>query len=255
MPKKISKDNTKISLGHKLIKNTSRAFIMAKNSEWTFGKKIPKKFDHHINKSIPLYSEMHHIISNLSDFFLKKNSICYDIGSSTGTLLRMIGSRHPAKNLNLCGVDIEKKMIQYAKNFKIKNVKINYLNKDILKLKLNKSDLIISSFTIQFIEPRYRQSVINKIYKSLNWGGAFIMFEKIRAPDARFQDIFTQLYNDFKISNKFDAKEIINKSRSLKGILEPFSENGNMGLLKRAGFVDIVPIMQWTSFKGFLCIK
>ena len=256
MPKKyISKDITKISSAHKLNKNVSRAFVMAKNSEWTFGKKVPKKFDHHIKKSIPLYSEMHHIINNLSDFFLRKNSTCYDIGSSTGTLLRKINSRHPTKNLNLYGVEIEKKMIQQAKNFKIKNVKINYLNKDIIKLKLSKSDLIISCYTIQFIETRYRQSVINKIYKSLNWGGAFVLFEKIRAPDARFQDIFTQLYSDFKISNKFDAREIINKSRSLKGVLEPFSENGNMGLLKRAGFVDIVPVMQWACFKGFLCIK
>ena len=30
---------------------------------------------------------------------------------------------------------------------------------------------------------------IKKIYKSLNWGGGFIMFEKVRAPDARFQDL------------------------------------------------------------------
>ena len=115
--------------------------------------------------------------------------------------------------------------------------------------------MIISCYTIQFIEPKFRQNVIDKIYKSLNWGGAFVIFEKIRASDPRFQDIFTQLYLDFKLKKKFTEKEIINKSRSLKGVLEPFSEFGNLGLLKRAGFVDIVPIMQWMSFKGFLCIK
>ena len=65
--------------------------------------------------------------------------------------------------------------------------------------------------------------------------------------------LYERLFN--KLKKKFTEKEIINKSRSLKGVLEPFSEFGNLGLLKRAGFVDIIPIMQWMSFKGFLCIK
>ena len=48
-------------------------------------------------------------------------------------------------------------------------------------------------------------------FRSLNWGCAFIMFEKIRASDARFQDIFSITYNDFKLKNKFSPSEIIYK--------------------------------------------
>ena len=65
------------------------------------------------------------------------------------------------------------------------------MNGNIEKKKIKKSDLILSYYTIQFINPKSRQQLLNKIYKSLNWGGAFIMFEKIRASDARFQDIFS----------------------------------------------------------------
>ncbi len=230
--------------------------IYAKNSQWTFGKNIPKKFDFHIKQSVPMYEEMQILINNLSDFFLKKNSICYDIGSSTGTLLCQISRRHKSKKLKLYGIEREKNMISHAKKENKKNnSNVKFLEKDIKKFKLQKSDLILCCYTLQFIEPKYRQTVLNKIYKSLNWGGALIIFEKIRASDARFQDIFTQIYSDFKISNNFSEKEIINKSRSLKGVMEPFSEHGNIGLLKRAGFLDIIPIMQWTCFKGFLCIK
>ena len=124
-----------------------------------------------------------------------------------------------------------------------------------MKIKLKKADLIISYYTVQFIPPKNRQLIIDKIYKSLNWGGAFIMFEKIRASDARFQDIYSLMYNDFKLKNGFSEKEIINKSRSLKGVLEPFSDRGNTDLLKRAGFKDIITVFQWLCFKGFLCIK
>jgi hypothetical protein len=113
----------------------------------------------------------------------------------------------------------------------------------------------MSFFTIQFIRPSVRQKLVNKIYKSLHWGGCFLYFEKIRANDARFQDIFNTTYNEFKINNNFTAEEIIQKTRSLKGVMEPFSDKGNLGILKRAGFVDVIPIFQWLCFKGYMCIK
>ena len=49
--------------------------------------------------------------------------------------------------------------------------------------------------------------------------------------------------------------EIISKSRSLKGVMEPFSTNGNLDMLARAGFVDVLPIFKWVCFEGYLCIK
>ena len=126
---------------------------------------------------------------------------------------------------------------------------------NILKLSFKKSDLITSYYTIQFIHPKFRQEILNKIFKNLNWGGAFIMFEKIRASDARFQDIFSITYNDFKLKNNFSPDEIIYKTKSLKGIMEPFSDFGNLSLIKRAGFKDVIPVFQWLCFKGYLCIK
>ena len=89
------------------------------------------------------------------------------------------------------------------------------------------ADLIVSYYTVQFIRPARRQALIDRVYQSLKWGGAFIMFEKVRAPDARFQDMMSLLYNDFKLDQGFQEHEIVHKSRSLKGVLEPFSSQGN----------------------------
>ena len=120
---------------------------------------------------------------------------------------------------------------------------------------LEKADMIISYYTIQFIKPRERQLIFDKIYDSLNWGGAFVLFEKVRGTDARFQDIFTALYNDYKLEQGFTKEEIFDKTRSLKGVLEPFSTQGNLDLLQRAGFKDVVSIMKYVCFEGFLAIK
>jgi tRNA (cmo5U34)-methyltransferase len=233
--------------------------IKVENASWSFGKKVPKKFDNHIKKSVPLYTEAHDLAVNLSDFFLKENSRCYDLGCSTGTLIKKISERHN-KKIKFLGIDSVKEMITQAnllnkKNNKKTSNKINFKVANINKIKLEKNDLTMSFFTIQFIKTSIRQELVNKIYKSLNWGGCFLFFDKIRANDARFQDIFNNTYNEFKINNNFTAEEIIQKTRSLKGVMEPFSDKGNLGILKRSGFVDIIPIFQWLCFKGYMCIK
>jgi tRNA (cmo5U34)-methyltransferase len=225
-----------------------------KTGAWSFGGSLPKKFENHISKSVPLYLEGHKIICRLSDYFLKEGSICYDIGCSTGNLLVKLNDHTSKKKIQFYGIEKEKSMYNHSKS-KIKNRNINIINKDLTSLKLKKSNLIISYYTLQFNSPSVRQNLIKKIFKSLEWGGAFIMFEKIRGNDARFDNILNSLYMDFKEDNKINTNDIMSKSKSLRGVLEPFSENGNLGLLKRAGFKDIQPIVQLLCFKGYLCIK
>ena len=86
-----------------------------KTGAWSFGGKIPNKFEKHIAKSVPLYLEGHQIIVRLSDYFLKDGSICYDIGCSTGNLLKKINKHSNKKKLKFYGIEKEKKMFNYAK--------------------------------------------------------------------------------------------------------------------------------------------
>ena len=108
---------------------------------------------------------------------------------------------------------------------------------------------------MQFIHTSIRQKFINKIYDTLEWGGAFFLFEKLRAPDARFQDYMTQVYNDFKIRNGYKIDQIYKKTESIRGVLEPFSEKGNIDLFERAGFKDFTTIYHNICFRGWLLIK
>lgn len=230
--------------------------ISSKNARWSFSGETSKNFDHHVEKSVPFYHEGHEIIKNISDHFLSNKSTCYELGCSTGTLLSLLANNNSDRSIKFIGVDNEIDMINVAKkNCKKFLNKIEFINCDLLDIKFEPADLIISYYTIQFIKPKYRQIIIDRIYKALNWGGAFLFFEKIRGPDARFQDLMTSLYNEFKLKNGYKNKEIFEKTRSLKGILEPFSEKGNLGLLNRAGFIDITSVMKYVCFKGYLAIK
>jgi len=229
--------------------------IEAKAGRWSFGGDVAKSFDNHIKKSVPGYEEGHDLISKLAPFFLgNNNSKFLEIGCSTGSLTKKVRIITERSDVEFIGIDIEEKMIDFAKqNNTFQNCTFEVA--DIKDYEINNCSLITSYYTMQFINPSIRQFVINKIFKSLDWGGAFIFFEKVRGPDARFQDILQTLYTEYKISQGYNEKEIIGKTLSLKGILEPFSTNGNIDMLKRSGFKDINLVFKRLSFEGYLAIK
>ena len=229
--------------------------IEAENARWSFAGDTGEKFDQHVKKSVPFYEQGHQLSLGLSDFFLSQGSVCYDLGCSTGTLLTNLALHHKNKGISFKGVDCEQDMLKIAKVNCHTHTEVTFESHRLENLSLEPSDLVIAYYTMQFVSPRHRQDVFNKIYQSLNWGGGFILFEKVRAPDARFQDIITTLYGDYKLDQGYTGDEIVSKTRSLKGVLEPFSHLGNMGLLKRAGFKDVTTIFKYLCFEGFLGVK
>jgi tRNA (cmo5U34)-methyltransferase len=230
--------------------------ISTERANWNFSGNVADTFDEHVRKSVPLYNEGHELICNISDFFCHTDSTCYELGVSTGALITKLAIYNSHKpDIKWIGIDREQPMIDKAKE-RCKDIpNIELVCEDIALFNFQKSDFIVAYYVIQFIPPRLRQEIFNKIYESLNWGGAFVLFEKVRGPDARFQDMMTSIYTDFKLKNGFSTEEIVNKSQSLKGVLEPFSTKGNLGLLERAGFVDITTAMKYVCFEGFLAIK
>jgi tRNA (cmo5U34)-methyltransferase len=230
--------------------------ISAPNAGWTFGNDVAETFVEHIRQSVPLYEEGHKLICQLSDFFVQSDSVVYEIGTSTGELIRKLAQHNATKpDTRWIGIDVEEAMAEKAASHCADVPNVSIVHDDARLMDLEPADMIVSYYTMQFVPPRSRQELFDKIYASLNWGGAFLIFETVRGPDARFQDILTQLYTDFKIQNGFSNDEIVEKSRSLKGVLEPFSTQGNLDLLERAGFKDVVTVQKYLCFEGFLAIK
>ena len=231
--------------------------IQFSTGSFNFSGNVHKSFEKHVSKSVPMYEEGHKLICKLSSFFLVDKSVAYDLGCSTGKLTRDIFEYNKEIDIKIYGIDLEEKMVKHSKkmlNKKYKN-KISYMHEDLRNIKLKKSDLIVSYYTIQFVKPKFRQAIFDKIYSSLNYGGAFILFEKVRGPDARFQDIFTQVYQEFKVEKGFSKEQIYNKAASIRGVLEPFTSKANIDYMKRSGFKDITSLTKYCSFESFLAIK
>ena len=172
--------------------------IEADNAGWRFSGDASTRFDTHVRRSIPFYDESHELILRISDFFLHETSRVYDLGCSTGTLLEALGRRHAEPSLRFIGFDREADMVDIASRRVASDPRIEIECADVTHAALQACDLVIACYTMQFVPPRVRQQVFDHVYEHLNWGGGFLMFEKVRAPDARFQDMMSRLYDDFK---------------------------------------------------------
>lgn len=232
--------------------------IAAENANWRFAGEVVQQFDDHVRKSVPFYDAGHDLVCQLSDFFVKPESVVYEIGCSTGALTARLArhNRHKPR-ARFIGLDIEADMIAKAEERRRANPDLNlaFATEDALQAELEPADLIVCYYTVQFVRPSQRQTLIDRLYAALQWGGALVMFEKVRGPDARFQDMLSRLYDDYKLAQGYTPDEIVAKARSLKGVLEPFSTQGNLDLLGRAGFVDVMTVMRYLCFEGFVAIK
>lgn len=248
--------------------------IDAENAGWNFGAGVAERFDEHVARSVPFYHEGHALVAEIADFFLPAGGLCVELGCSTGKLLSLLATRHAGRGRRFLGIDVEPAMVEHARRRCDGLAGVDIAHGDILAFDaiLDQAfaethggepsdrpaagaDLIVAYYTLQFVHPSVRQSVYDSIWRRLNWGGAFVLFEKVRAPDARFQDLVTALYHDFKLANGYTGDEVLAKARSLKGVLEPFSSAGNRGLLERAGFVDIMSVFKYVCFEGVLAVK
>lgn len=65
---------------------------------------------------MPFYAEGHELVLAISDFFVKKDSVCYELGCSTGALTRRLAQRH-RPSVRWVGIDVEANMIDQAQQY------------------------------------------------------------------------------------------------------------------------------------------
>jgi len=229
--------------------------IKLEGRQWTFGGSVPSKFPTHVRSSIPLYEEGHELILGLSDFFIRSDSLVYDLGCSTGELLLKLAAHKKEQGIRFIGADSEEGMISEARKNCIHEERISVRFEDVTHLIFEPSDFIISYYTMQFLRLEERRQLLSNIYNALKPGGCFVFFEKVFAPDAMLQDLLSGLYTDFRISKGHSEKEIISKSKSLRGILESRTSQENSEMLNDAGFTRTGMILKALNFEGWFAVK
>ena len=219
-------------------------------------------FDEHINKSIRGYSDLLQDTISLSRYFVENDTTVLDIGCSTGKLTEAM-LKH---NLDHCtttkwvGVEIadgfkkdlikrQAKLVKEGHNVEFKHPI------DIIKYRdWGGTSLVTSIFTLQFMSKKDRMEVLRNIYSGLNEGGAFIFAEKTMCESALVQDMITFNYYDYKRMS-FNTDDIMDKERTLRHMMKPFTWKQIEHMVSYAGFSTIQPFWRNHAFVGAIAIK
>ena len=230
--------------------------ITAVPGEWRFDKNVSKAFDSHVHKSVPFYDEIQRMVVELSEYFVRDHSVVYDLGSSTGTTLDLLSYTHAGKkDVHFIGVDLSKFMVKEARK-KVNRPNVRFYHKNIMDVEFSPpANFVMALFTMQFLTLAERRRLLTRINQGLIEGGGLLIVEKVCGEHSCFEDMWTELYWDFKRRQGLTPEQILEKANSIRGVLKPLTTEENMDLFWQTGYSRVEAFFKWYNWAGFLAIK
>lgn len=227
-------------------------------ADFAFGEKVAAVFDDMLDRSVPFYSEIQRMISEIAADFAVEGSSIYDLGCSTGTtMINLHRIVHPS--VKIVGVDNSKEML---KRCATKLAEANFDRPhDLLTADLNhgveiqNASMVLMVLTLQFVRPLYRDTLIKSILDGLNGNGCLILVEKVIGEDSLFNRLFINYYYEMKKKHGYSEMEISQKREALENVLIPYKLMENREMLLRAGFRYCDVFFKWYNFMGMIAVK
>lgn len=163
-------------------KDTLFATPIEKLGDFTFDENVAEVFPDMIQRSVPGYSNIITAIGMLAKQFVTENSHVYDLGCSRGAATLSARRNIQHKDVKIIGVDNSEPMItryRHHINAYQSNIPVEVICDDIRNIKIENASMVILNFTLQFLPPEDRTSLLEKIYQGLKPNGAPSPFRKI----------------------------------------------------------------------------
>jgi tRNA (cmo5U34)-methyltransferase len=230
-------------------------------SDFKFDRQVAGVFDDMLVRSVPFYLEQQSMIREIGRKFHLPGSDVYDLGCSTATTLINLSSAIEAK-AKFIGYDNSAPMLEQAKqNIDQRGLsdrvelRLADLNDEVQSLRIENASVVTMCWTLQFIRPFRRDSLVKSVYNGLRDGGVFLVTEKILTGSSDMNRFFVEFYYNFKKRNGYSENEILRKREALENVLIPYRISENYELFRRNGFEIVETFFQWFNFAGFLCVK
>ena len=129
-------------------------------------------FDNHISQSIRGYNDLIGDVINLSQYFVENDTYVYDIGCSTGKMLKSMIRQNSqvAERAKYVGIEIEEDFKPHFEE-SMENVvppNLNFICGDVRDVEFSPlTSLVTSIVTLQFMPRQDRQNLIESIYDCL----------------------------------------------------------------------------------------
>ncbi|AHF02154.1 tRNA methyltransferase [Thiomicrospira aerophila AL3] len=223
-----------------------------------FDEQVASVFPDMIERSVPSYGETLKGITELTRAFVRPNTRLYDLGCSLGAATLAMRRAVEDKPCNIIAVDNSTAMLAKAKDY-LGNYhsshQVEFVLDDMLKIDITNASVVVLNFTLQFIAPEQRITMLERIYDGLIPGGVLILSEKLINPQTQIQTQLETMHLQFKRNNGYSELEISQKRASLENVLISDSRETHLNRLKTVGFSAADSWLQHFQFASFLAIK
>jgi len=229
-----------------------------KVDDFSFNRQVVDVFPDMIERSVPGYANIIDGVGRLAAKFAVPNTLVYDLGCSLGAVSLSIAKHNKRQNIQIIGVDNSSAMVERCQrhvdsyNY---DSPINIKEADIVDFNLEKASVIVMNFTLQFIEPKLRYALMEKLYKALVPGGILILSEKIKLGHATMDSAVIDLHHDFKRENGYSNLEISQKRTALENVMILDEYSSHESRLLTIGFEAVSIWYQQFNFVSFFAIK
>ena len=132
---------------------------------------------------------------------------------------------------------------------------VEIIEDDIRNIEIRDASVVVLNFTLQFVDPPNRVSLLEGIAAGMRPGGALILSEKICFENPVEQKSQTDWHHDFKRAQGYSELEIAQKRDALEDVLKPETRAEHIDRLRQAGFSEVYGWFQSFSFASFIAIK
>lgn len=226
--------------------------------DFVFDETVAGVFEDMIERSVPGYEAVHRLLRVVARKFVTKGSSVYDLGCSLGAASFSVCQAVPQACVNVIAVDNSEAMIhrlQQKLDGQHPDARIKPVCADLTEVEIENASLVILNYTLQFVDPRRRDSLIQKIYAGLHPDAALLLSEKIRYADHDEDTRMQGLHEKFKQGQHYSALEIARKREALEDVLIRDTHEQHRSRLYRAGFSRVFALMQHLNFITYLAIK
>jgi tRNA (cmo5U34)-methyltransferase len=226
--------------------------------DFSFNREVADVFPDMIERSIPGYANIVDGIGRLAAKFSLKNTNMYDLGCSLGAISLSMAKHNKFDKVNIIGVDNSAAMVErcqrHVQSYNYPT-QITITEADIINLDIKNASVIVMNFTLQFISPKEREPLMNKLFESLVPGGVLILSEKIKIAHQTMDSAIIDLHHDFKRENGYSDLEISQKRTALENVMVLDEYSVHEQRLLKVGFDAVSAWYQQFNFVSFFAIK
>lgn len=223
-----------------------------------FDESVAQVFPDMIERSVPGYSTILHMIGVFTERFVQTGSTCYDLGCSLGAVTRAMRGAIRRPGCRVIAVDNSTAMVERCRRMleiDESPVPVDLVCADIQDVAVQNASVVVLNFTLQFIPLCARSALLSRVYDGLRPGGVLVLSEKVAFSDPMHREFQTEMHHAFKKSMGYSDLEISQKRTALENVLLPETLEEHGERLFQSGFRSFHVWFQCLNFASLVAHK